>query len=163
MQGDLWGRWTLAQPVTQRERELEPRDKAPPALLWSPPKEGAERGERQEPPFLSSLSILGRPSEHFSCVSVWHACVRTLLVGAGNSAATQPCLYPGLGMTPPSRGTRVPLRRPSGTALEVQWLRCLAPNAVAEWRWSVFEEIPRVRGQGRSPSKTAGGTKSHLE
>ena len=115
------GKMDLAQPVTQRERKLEPRDRAPPALLGSPPKEGAEWGKRQEPPpLLSSLSVLGRPSEHFSCVSVCHASIRTLPVGAGNSAVTQPCLFSRFGHDPSISGTYVPLRRPSGTALEVQ-------------------------------------------
>ena len=36
-------------------------------------------------------------------------------------------------------------------------------GAVAAWCWSDFEEISHVRGQRRSPSKTVGGVKSHLE
>ena len=151
IQANLWGGWTLAQPVTQRERELEPGEQSSTRMLESPPKEGAEQGERQEhrpPHFLSSLSVRGRPSECFPCVSVCNARIETLLVGAGNSAVTQPC-FPGLSMTPPSQETCAPLRRHSGTALAVQWLRCLAPNAEAEKRWSIFEELPHVQQDGR--------------
>ena len=35
--------------------------------------------------------------------------------------------------------------------------------AVAVQHWSNFEEIPHIQGQRRSPSKTVGGAKSHLE
>lgn len=137
----------------------------------------------------SSTSLAGVPSQgrgragretgtppSYPAPASWAGHLSTSHVSVCGMPASEPCLweqvtqlplspvcFPGLGMTPPSQGTRVPLRRPSGTALEVQWLRCLAPNTVAEWRWSVFEEIPHIRGQGRSPSKTAGGTKSHLE
>ena len=116
------------------------------------PSQGRGRAGRETgappPHFLSSLSVLGRPSECFPCVSVCNARIETLLVGAGNSAVTQPC-FPGLSMTPPSQETCAPLRRHSGTALAVQWLRCLAPNAEAEKRWSIFEELPHVQQDGR--------------
>ena len=35
--------------------------------------------------------------------------------------------------------------------------------AVAVWRWSNCEEIPHIQRQRRSPSKTIGREKSHLE
>ena len=50
IQANLWGGWTLAQPVTQRERELEPGEQSSTRMLESPPKEGAEQGKRQEQP-----------------------------------------------------------------------------------------------------------------
>ena len=118
---------------------------------WGPhPRKGQSRA-RQEPPhnFLSSLSILGRPSECFPCVRVCQACIETLLVGAGKSAVTQLC-FPSLSMTPLSQRT---LRRHSGTALAVQWLRRLAPNAEAEQHWSIFKELPHVQEQEEAPAR----------
>ena len=35
--------------------------------------------------------------------------------------------------------------------------------AVTVWHWRDFVEIPHIQGQRRSPSKTVGGAKSHLE
>ena len=49
----------------------------------------------------------------------------------------------------------------------VQWQRSpskmVGTSTVAAQCWSNFEEIPHVQGQRRSPSKTVGGVKSHLE
>ena len=36
-------------------------------------------------------------------------------------------------------------------------------GAAAVWRWSNCEDIPHIQRQRRSPSKTVGGVKSHLE
>ena len=101
IQANLWGGWTLAQPVTQRQRELEPgvQSSTSPAGV---PSQGRSRAGRETgaPHSLSSLSVLGRPSERLSCVSMCHACVKTLLAGAGNSAATQPRLFSRFGHDP---------------------------------------------------------------
>ena len=94
IQGNLWGGRTLAQPVTQRQRELEHgvQSSTSPAGV---PSQGRSRAGRETgaPHSPSSLSVLGRPSERLSGVSVCHACVKTLLAGAGNSAATEPRLF----------------------------------------------------------------------
>ena len=42
-------------------------------------------------------------------------------------------------------------------------IKIVGAGATAVWCWSDFEEIPHVQGQRRSPSKTVGGVKSHLE
>ena len=42
-------------------------------------------------------------------------------------------------------------------------IRTQEKGAVAAWHWRGCEEIPHVQGQRRSPSKTVGGVKSHLE